>query len=352
MSNKEAESNRAFIRQTERGKGMKKFLLVSFSAIVFGVLCIWSPRGSIEVFFTDASLHKFFPAPAYLLAVSIIPKTYLHLILTMAGVWIWMEAFKIKVSWYHFIIIIPYAAIQAYASPTSIPPFLFIVAVHLIKRRYSWWGWAAGASYLFRTEMLFLLLFRNLWVAISLLTFLFIYIATSGAGFTSNSPAVFYGSLGQVPNNGWHIQYSDSALNAVARDSGYVDAWSAPGLFSGMAISAIEAKPVEYLRKCAYNFLNEFRCGFYSGLDRTPLHYPAALVFGLLFVYCFCWSIENTVIFPSKDEAVQLIIFTFFALVVLQALGQQLSRHVSIIYLPMMGMIFEKSAHENQKEMK
>jgi hypothetical protein len=247
-----------------------------------------------------------------------------------------LEAFKVKIAWYHFILIIPYVAIEAHGSAASLPPFLIMLAVYLIRKGKTFWGWIAGASYLFRTEMLFLILFRNKWLAISLVTFMAIYIATEGSVFTSNSPAVFYHSLGQLPNNSWHIQYSDSVSNRIAQDSGYAYAWDAPAMFKKMSISALRSDPIEYVRKCAFTFAREFKYGFYSGLDRTILHYPSAIVFGLLFCYCFVWCIFHI---KSEDEVVKLTIFTFLFLVVAQALGEQISRHVSAAYLPLIGII-------------
>lgn len=84
---------------------------------------------------------------------------------------------------------------------------------------------------------------------------------------SSNGGAVMFISLGQLPNNPWHIAPYDKTAYDFAKSKGFNNPYStnADKMFREEFLKSIEQYPFSYIKKVVHNFLSIFYRGVYTG---------------------------------------------------------------------------------------
>ncbi len=84
---------------------------------------------------------------------------------------------------------------------------------------------------------------------------------------SSNSGLVLFTTLGQLPNNSWHIQPTDSFGEEYVAKNHLSDAYSDAGdsLLKQGFVDSIRARPIEFGKKVGYNAASIFFRGLYTG---------------------------------------------------------------------------------------
>ena len=259
-------------------------------------------------------------------------------VMLLVGVYLWFIEFKVEVTVLNTFLLLPFVAVMALMQTAAVPCFLVLCAVLLLRRERVWpAALLLGLCGLFRTELLILPLalamvhFRPamfvFWVTV------FVLFAVTSSVVSTNSPAVFYQSLGQLEGNSWGIRCEDAFTDSISHAHG-VEPRSREDaeLFTHKSYEAISNDPMAYIEKCFKNLVRAVIGGPYIGEWRIYswgdwVRYPLHIIFGCVLLWVF-------VRMPYRG-------FLFWAVVVLllsQALGNQMVRHWNVIYLPLLGI--------------
>ena len=262
-------------------------------------------------------------------------------IMCVSGVGLWWAEFGVPSQWYHVFAILPFVACMALMQTAAIPCFLVLVAVVALRHGKTWVAAVlVGICGLFRTELLILLpclsyaAFKESMIVFALTVALLL--GLTGSIMSSNTPAVFYGSLGQLEGNPWNLSFTDSCIERVAAQHG-VDAWESPDLFTDLSIQAISSHPIWYVAKCVKNGLRAILTGPYIGEWRVkPYAWAVVVKYSLhvMFSGVMLWLIVKVPRWSFLGWAV-------LAFILAQALGNQMVRHWNVIYLPLLGVVLE-----------
>ena len=194
------------------------------------------------------------------------------------------------------------------------------------------------------------------WLVLFYFLAVLITVALTGFVLSTNSPGVFYISLGQLENNSWGIVYADETAYQIGREHG-IEPWYREGavLLSRLSREAVLSDPLEYVNKCVKNLARTVFYGVYIGEWRlhqsNPIMWVIKKVLILIFVPITLWlylSLKH--IRKSRAGKVMLVVvlLTLFG----QAAGQQLTRHTNIFYLPLLALVLEAKKKRYETEFK
>jgi hypothetical protein len=272
-----------------------------------------------------------YAAPLYGWLTALVSPLVLHFAVAVGGVHAFLRVFKVKDSPWLWLAIAPYVWIASMQSSASLPPFLFLVSLWVGG------GLCTALMCLARTEWLVLAILGR-WKTVGVAFAIVVLFLSTGTVISPNSPAVFYISLGQLPNNAWGIEYSDAE---AWRKSSFAP-WERPALFREAAADSILARPLEYAKKCAHNLWRVLGDGVEVGILGN---YGKVIYGGVMWLSLALWWVkrEST---PVSREVIAVL-----ALVVLmQMLGQQMARHTNIIYLPILGIAWAKTQQTKRED--
>jgi len=221
-------------------------------------------------------------------------------ILCFISLWLVYKLHGIPQKFYHILLFIPFIALMSVKWPDAVVAFLLVVFVYYFKkyleqRRLVFTiacGLIEGVILNFRSEYLYLgiiilLVYFFYKSSISFASTIKFVVATSIIAITclipwglntyhnsgvfrlgsSNSGLVLFTTLGQLPDNPWHITPTDQFGEDYAHGHNIADAYSNSGdsLLSSTFTIDIKEKPVGYVEKTAFNFASIFFRGLYIG---------------------------------------------------------------------------------------
>jgi hypothetical protein len=277
---------------------------------------------------------------------------YIQLSLCVFGILAWLRMFRIEPSPRIAFGILPFIAVIALEQAATLPVFLFLICLKLMREDKIWLSAILlGLCVLFRTELLLLFLPAIMSVGISdarkfIVTGMAsaaVLLVLSGSVFGSNSSGVLYGSLGQLPRNPWGLTMDDSCITRVANEHGVQDPWSPEGsrLLRTLWWKAVNEHPIAFAEKFVVNSYRAFLSGPYIGEWRAyewgkPIKYSLHIVFGLTMLWCyFRWRLIVNL------EGGSFVLGCALLLILSQGFGHQMVRHMSIVYLPLLGLVDE-----------
>jgi hypothetical protein len=305
-----------------------------FAATLGWFLLLWSFSTLDNVFemWGEYTFTRGFPTVVYPFLRSFIPPLTLHLALALGGVWLFFKSFDLSQTAWWSVLIMPYVGFCTVQSTTCLPPFLVLLAIYLVRHpRLSLLRYPTIALlYIARTEFIFLApLGRRYAIAVGVAAAV-LWLAT-GSVVSPNSAAVGYIALGQLPGNAWGIEYHDSTALRI-----HPQAWYQPAMFRQRALDSIVARPGEYARKCAYNAYHVLRDGIWCGVRWKPASIVTQVIFGLVFWFHLAGWWANRGGTFSETERIVLVLLV--GVIGFQVLGQQMARHTTVLYLPVLGL--------------
>jgi hypothetical protein len=193
------------------------------------------------------------------------------------------------------------------------------------------------------------------WLILFYAIAVLITVTLTGFVLSTNSPAVFYMSLGQLEGNDWGIHYADATVIRMAEEHGFPP-WYQEGavFFSRLSREAVLSDPLEYINKCAKNLARTLLYGVYIGEWRlyadNPFAWVVKKVLIIIFVPITLWlylSLKHI----RKSRAGKVMLVVVLLTLLGQAAGQQLTRHTNIFYLPLLALVLESKKKRYELEL-
>ncbi|HYM19416.1 MAG TPA: hypothetical protein VEW28_00255 [Candidatus Kapabacteria bacterium] len=220
-------------------------------------------------------------------------------ILSLVTIRAFYRLFRLEKKYWHIPLFIPFITLLSVRWPDAIVASMlvfalmfFVSSIQKSSNKYAFYsGCCLGLICNFRSEYLGLLIILALVMTVSLLrrdiaqmkvtlitvlTSLFLLLPWAIYSYSidkhvrvaaTNGGGVFYISLGQLPNNPWHITHSDSTAFTESHLNGIDDPYSPRGdsLLTSEFVSDIEKFPASFTKKIAYNLLSTVYRGVYTG---------------------------------------------------------------------------------------
>lgn len=230
--------------------------------------------------------------PSVIIGFPSISILILQAFLTFFGLRFIKQTFRLKSNIQTLFLMLPYIAAMSVKWPDAIVLFLITAFVHFGRKaldsgkreNYILAICSIGIALNFRGEYLlllpiFILIYFLILQKAKVMWFLLAYIFIFPWGIrnysqteefilsSTNSGAVSYISLGQLPGNKWNIEPYDPTAYSIAEIEGFDSPYSieANKYFQEKFLDLIVKDPIEYLKKISYNLLRILWSGVYTG---------------------------------------------------------------------------------------